>query len=211
MGIEVASKCLREMICMKNIRHFSERIDFIIIALLCVFAYGIRHASAASAWLSFPLKNNDAVIIENSPELTHGYCVVRGYFKVTRREFVAASEAKKNLSGRLSCKKSYFPSSYFFIQKEVELSRIADALSALKANVDNARMMGMGDTSAEVDAVISGGALRRAEYFSLNSRPWNLIFCSKGSFLDYDSCKSISFSLTAGGEINSIAVNDVLD
>ena len=198
----------RKMVPMKLQCSFPRRVRWKAAALLFVQLCAAQFTNAASVWASLTLKNNDAVIVENSPELLRGYCFVHGHFGMAHREFSAASKAREGSGGKFLCKKGDFPNSYFFIQKEVELVRLIDVLNVLKARIWSE---GANDVSAEVDAAMSGGMLRWVDYLSLNSRPWVFLFCAEGSLFDHDSCKSISLSLTPDGRVSSIAISDVLN
>jgi hypothetical protein len=197
-------------------------LSFVLVILGCAQTCGVPLVCAESSnWTAFALSHSrptdsdrGVAVIQNAPELSGEYCVARGYVSEGRRDFVAATEARKAASGDYSCSKKDFPDSYFFVQKGIEVNKALGLLAELKAWLSRAtrkEQISGSTLSGEDMRFMERSTLRQVEHFPLNPQPWSFLYCARGSLFDYGSCKSLSLSVTDAGHIVSVSANDVLD
>ena len=153
-------------------------------------------------------ERHHSFVVERSPELVDGYCVVRGYFDSPEFRFVAAAKVSAGADAVKLCDKRKFPESYFYVDKRIDLSMAFQVISWVESGLS---MLSKKSLSGDAVWVTSRGQLRRLDYLSINREPWSFVYCEHGDLISNSRCNVLSVSLTDAGAIASMSLDELVD
>lgn len=180
------------------------------LALLSITSCASSNAWFAREWTtaSVDQERRHKVVVEESPDVLAGYCVVRGYFDQPEFTFVAAARSSSSEDSINACGRQQFPQSYFYIDKRIKLNDAFQAISSVERELSRLSEKNLSDDAVWVT---SRGQLRRLDYLSMNREPWSLMYCERGDLISNSRCRVLSVSLTDEGAIVSMSLNELVD